>query len=67
MAEKIDFKKTLKTLYAPPAKDFVLVDVPPMRFLMSDGQGDPNTVPAYAKAVESLYSTAYPMKFTSKK
>jgi hypothetical protein len=39
---KIDFKKEWKHLYKPSAKEFVLVDVPPMQYLMVDGHGDPN-------------------------
>jgi len=34
-----DMKARLKELYLPPAKDFVLVDVPEMRFVMIDGRG----------------------------
>ncbi|WP_196257856.1 GyrI-like domain-containing protein [Pelagibacterium limicola] len=67
MADKTDFKKTLKSLYAPGARQgFHFVDVPPMRFLMIDGEGDPNTAAAYADAVETLYSVAYAIKFASK-
>jgi len=40
---KIDFKKQLKHLYSPSAKEPVLVDVPEMNFLMIDGAGDPST------------------------
>jgi hypothetical protein len=40
---KIDFKKDLKHLYNPPAKEVVIVDVPQMNFLMVDGAGNPNT------------------------
>jgi hypothetical protein len=39
---KIDFKQEYKHLYQPSAKVFVVVDVPPMDFLMVDGHGDPN-------------------------
>lgn len=59
----IDLKKDLKHLYAPSAKAVVEVDVPPLRFLMIDGQGDPNTSPAYAEAVEALFSVSYAAKF----
>lgn len=38
-----------------------------MRFLMSDGRGDPNTSDHYRQVIEALYSTAYPLKFASKK
>ncbi len=63
---KVDFKKTLKEFYAPP-KQFVVVDVPEMQFLMADGHGDPNTAQAYQDVVEALYAVAYKLKFSSKK
>lgn len=65
--EKLDLKKTLKHLYNPPSKDVVSVDVPSMRFLMIDGQGDPNTSAEYAQAIEALYSASYAIKFAAKK
>lgn len=65
--DKIDFKKERSHLYNPPSRDFSLVDVPEMQFLMLDGHGDPNTEPAYQEAVESLYGVAYKLKFMSKK
>lgn len=64
---KIDLKQQLKQLYQPSAKEVVLVDVPPMNYLMLDGEGDPNTSPAYADAVEALYAVAYTVKFMVKK
>lgn len=65
--EKIDFRKTMKALYAPPAGRFVEVEVPELRFLMVDGKGDPNRAESYAEAVEALYSVAYTLKFAVKK
>ncbi len=64
---KIDFKKEWKHLYRPSAKEFVVIDVPPMNFLMIDGHGDPNTAQEYQDAVEALYGVAYKLKFMSKK
>lgn len=64
--EKIDLKKTLKPLYTAPAGRFATVDVPSMRFARVDGEGDPNTAPAYREAVEWLYGVSYAMKFASK-
>jgi hypothetical protein len=64
---KIDFKKELRYLYQPSAKQFMVVNVPPMQFLMIDGHGDPNTSRTYKDAVETLYAVAYKLKFTSKK
>ncbi|MFO7697697.1 MAG: GyrI-like domain-containing protein [Anaerolineae bacterium] len=65
--EKLDLRKTLKELYAPSAKTFSLVEVPPLNFIMVDGTGDPNTSPGYQEAVEALYSVAYGLKFAAKK
>lgn len=64
--EKIDFKKTLKQLYNPPANKFTLVDVPPMNFLMIDGHGDPNKSPMFQEHTEALYTLAYTIKFALK-
>lgn len=63
---KIDFKKELKHLYRPSAKQVVEVEVPKMNFLMIDGEGDPNTSEAYKEAVEALYSLSYTIKFAVK-
>lgn len=65
--EKLDLKKSLKFLYQPSAKEVVQVDVPPMKYLMIDGQGDPNTSPEYAQAIEVLFSVSYTVKFMVKK
>lgn len=64
---KIDFKKERKHLYQPSKKEFTVVDVPSMQFLMVDGRGNPNTAQAYTDAVEALYAVAYKIKFASKK
>ena len=64
--QKVDFKKTYKELYNP-SKKFVLVDVPPMQFLMVDGHGDPNVAQEAQEALEALYAVAYKLKFYSKK
>jgi hypothetical protein len=63
----IDYKKELKHLYAPSAKEPALVEVPELQYLMIDGQGDPNSAPAYAAAVETLYALAYALKFMVKR
>ena len=64
--EKVDFKKELSHLYNPSTKEFSLVDVPAMNFLMVDGQGDPNSSQDYQDALEGLYGMAYTLKFKSK-
>jgi hypothetical protein len=65
--QKIDFKKRLKQLYSAPAKAPVIVDVPPMNFIMIDGAGDPNTSLEFQQTVEALFSTSYTLKFMIKK
>jgi DNA-binding PadR family transcriptional regulator len=64
--DKYDIKKSHKKLYAPSAREFTVVEVPELRYIAVDGRGDPNTSPAYANAVEALYSVAYTLKFASK-
>jgi hypothetical protein len=60
--EKIDFKKQLKLLYLPSDKDFVMVDVPEMQFVMIDGEGSPQDAD-YTHAVQWLFSVIYPIQF----
>ncbi|MBU0485351.1 MAG: GyrI-like domain-containing protein [Proteobacteria bacterium] len=65
--EKIDYKKKLKHLYQPSAKKVEIVEVPPMNFLMIDGEGDPNTSQSFSDAIEALFPLAYTLKFMVKK
>lgn len=65
--EKLDLKKGLKHLYQPSAREVAQVDVPVMNCLMVDGEGDPNTAPVYAEAVEALFAVSYALKFMVKK
>ena len=65
--EKLDLKKKWKDLYQPPATAIAAVDVPPLTYLMVDGEGDPNTSPAFTHAIEALYSLSYTLKFSLKK
>jgi hypothetical protein len=65
--DKIDLKKQLKHLYQPTHKEFTIVEVPPMQFLMIDGKGNPNTSQAFQEAMQALYGMSYTLKFASKK
>ncbi len=65
--KKIDFKKELKHLYVPTKKEVVAVKVPELKFLMIDGEGDPNTSQEYQDAIEALFSVSYDIKFSIKK
>lgn len=66
MDEKTDVKKSLDAYQARRGR-FRLLDVPDLQYLMVDGRGDPNTSPAFAEAVETLYPVAYAVKFASKR
>jgi hypothetical protein len=65
--KKIDLKKDLKQFYAPSAKEVAQVELPPLRYLMIDGKGDPNISAEYSQAVEALFSVSYTAKFAVKK
>lgn len=65
--QKLDLKKQWKHLYQPLAGAITAVDVPPLTYLMVDGQGDPNTAPAFQQAIEALYALSYTLKFSLKK
>lgn len=66
MPDKVDLKRQL-ACYSPPRGRFEVVTVPPLQYLMIDGQGDPNTAPAYTDALASLYPLAYALKYFSKR
>lgn len=65
--QKVDLKKELRHLYQASAREVVQVEVPAFRFLMVDGEGDPNTSQDYAQAVEALFSVSYTAKFMLKR
>lgn len=47
--------------------EFRLLDVPPRRYLVVDGHGDPNTSASYAEALGALYPVAYTLRFASRR
>lgn len=59
--------RRIHELYSPSAKTISAVDVPPMNFLMVDGEGDPNTSRSYREAIEALYGLSYTLKFMVKR
>ena len=61
-----DFKKEYRDLYQPKSKPSI-VEVPRMRFLAVEGEGDPNEEGgAYKHAIELLYGIAYTLKMSYK-
>jgi len=60
---KTDLKKEIAA-YSARRGQFQMIDVPPLRYLMIDGHGDPNAQ-AYADAVSTIFPVAYKLKFLS--
>jgi hypothetical protein len=58
MMEKLDFKKELAELYNPKNRDWELIEVPAMNFLMVDGKGD--RIQSRTTATLSRRFTAWP-------
>lgn len=65
MATKLDLSKEHKELYFPPRTP-VLVEVPPLDFLVVDGRGAPGGS-GYQQALQAIFSAAYTLKFSTKK
>ncbi|MGZ5383831.1 MAG: GyrI-like domain-containing protein [Acidimicrobiia bacterium] len=64
--ETIDFKKTYRPLYTAPKDTPVIVEVPPLQYLMVNGSGNPNTGPRFPEAMSGLYPVAYTLRFAVK-
>lgn len=62
---KQDYKKDFKELYLPKQTPSI-IEIPPMNFVMLEGQGDPNGED-FAQAVAALYSVSYAVKMSYKK
>jgi hypothetical protein len=65
--EKIDYRIIYKHLYQPKPGKVEFLTIPPMKFLMIDGEGNPNTSTDYADVISALYTIAYTLKFKIKK
>lgn len=64
---KIDFKKAFKSEYAPSAKAPSIIEVPPIHYLMIDGERYPEHNPDWQASIEALYPLAFGLKFMFKK
>ena len=63
---KLDLRKSLHNFYSPPAGQVELIDLPPMEYIMVDGEGEPGGE-SFQHAMGVLYNLAYTLKFRSKK
>lgn len=62
---KIDLVKVIPSFSAKSGR-LDIVDVPPLRYLAVDAEGNPNTSENFREAVEAIYPMAYALKFGSK-
>lgn len=62
--DKLDYKKDFKELYLPKNSPSI-IEVPTMKFVVIDGQGDPNG-DEFAQATAALYSFSYAVKMSYK-
>ena len=63
---KVDYKKTLKSLYSASTERVDFVDVPAFNFVSVKGKGDPQAK-LFQNAIKTLYAVAYKIKFAVKK
>ena len=57
----VDLKKTYRSHYTA-GREPEVIEVPARLFLMIDGVGDPNSNPAYADAIATLFPLAYGLR-----
>lgn len=65
--QTIDYRAANRFLLNPKPGIVELIQIPPTRYLMLDGQGDPNTSEDYRGSFAALYGLAYGLKFHYKK
>lgn len=66
-ASKYDVMREYKYLFQPSTSTAEIVKIPPFKYLMIDGKGDPNTSDDFGKSMEALFGLAYTIKFKMKK
>lgn len=65
--EKAEYDALVKKLYFPSAKQPQIILMPPLRYAMADGRGDPNTSAEFQDALSALYAVSYGIKMLPKK
>ena len=63
---KFDFKKEFKFLFSPSAVEPEIVEVPPFKYIMIEGQGYPGTSKTFQEKIGALYGLAFTIKFMLK-
>ena len=63
---KLELRRTLKEFYNPPTGQATFIELPAMKYIMVDGEGEPGGK-SFQEAMGVLYNVAYTMKFRAKK
>ncbi|MDD5065651.1 MAG: GyrI-like domain-containing protein [bacterium] len=63
---KFDFKKEFKFLFNAPKNEPEIINVPDLKYIMIDGEGNPNTAKEFGEKIQVLYGIAFTIKFTLK-
>lgn len=63
LQKKVDYKRIYKELYVPKTMPMI-IEVPPISYLMIDGNGNPNTSEEYKHAMEVLYGISFTIKMS---
>ena len=65
--DKLDLLKQNKGLYSAFINKVSFLTIPPLNYLMINGEGDPNISQLYKNSLQALYALAYGLKFAIKK
>ncbi len=60
---RIDLKVHLEQFYTASPDNIAIVEVPPLHFLMAEGQGDPRTAKAFQQAAQTLFRLSRTLRF----
>jgi len=64
---KVDLKKKYKPFYSEKKGNISILEVPSFKYLVCDGEGNPNTSSDYQNALQAIFSLSYKLKFNIKK
>lgn len=64
---RIDFVKDRHQLFSAPTDQPVITKIPRQKYLMVDGQGNPNTSKDFQEAMQALFGVSFTIKFMPRK
>lgn len=64
--EKRDLKKEHRNMFSPKKGVFSIIEIPQLKYITIEGEGNPNIAESFSKSTEALYTIAYGIKFAMK-